>query len=111
MQVIYPPKLQKGDKIAIVAPARSFSILSEETVERAIKRLNDLGLEVVLGKHIAECDEFLTSSVASRVEDIHTAFSNPRIKGIFSVVGGYSSNQLLDYLDYELIKANPKIVC
>jgi muramoyltetrapeptide carboxypeptidase LdcA involved in peptidoglycan recycling len=48
MKVTYPQKLKKGDKVMIVAPARSFSILSDETVQRAIQRLNDLGLEVVL---------------------------------------------------------------
>jgi muramoyltetrapeptide carboxypeptidase LdcA involved in peptidoglycan recycling len=53
----------------------------------------------------------MTSSVASRVADLHTAFSDPSIAGIFSVVGGYSTNQLLDYVDYDLIRANPKMVC
>jgi muramoyltetrapeptide carboxypeptidase LdcA involved in peptidoglycan recycling len=47
MKVIYPQKLQQGDKVMVVAPARSFHILSDETVQRAITRLNDLGLEVV----------------------------------------------------------------
>jgi muramoyltetrapeptide carboxypeptidase LdcA involved in peptidoglycan recycling len=48
MNIIYPQKLKKGDKVMVVAPARSFRILSDETVQRATTRLNELGLEVVL---------------------------------------------------------------
>ncbi|MDQ1344247.1 MAG: muramoyltetrapeptide carboxypeptidase [Patescibacteria group bacterium] len=56
-------------------------------------------------------DEFVSSSVASRVSDLHAAFSDPHVKAVFSVVGGYNSNQLLRYLDYDLIRTNPKILC
>jgi muramoyltetrapeptide carboxypeptidase LdcA involved in peptidoglycan recycling len=95
----------------VVAPSRSFKILSEDTVKIAIERLNELGLEVVFGKHISECDEFLSSSIESRLEDLHDAFRDDSIAGIFSVIGGSSTNQIVDYIDYDLIKANPKIIC
>ena len=111
MEYIYPKKLKKWDKIMVVAPARSFKLLSEDTVKRAIERLNELGLEVVFGKHISECDEFLSSSIESRLEDLHDAFRDDSIAAIFSVIGGSSTNQIVDYIDYDLIKANPKIMC
>lgn len=111
MEFIYPQKLKKWDKIMVVAPSRSYKILSEDTVKRAIKRLNELGLEVVFGKHISECDELMTSSIESRVEDLHDAFRDQSIAGIFSVIGWFSTNQIVDYIDYDLIKANPKIIC
>ena len=44
-----------------------------------------------------------------RIEDLHEAFSRKDIKGIFCVKGGYSASQLLDKIDYELIKNNPKV--
>jgi muramoyltetrapeptide carboxypeptidase LdcA involved in peptidoglycan recycling len=53
----------------------------------------------------------MSSSIASRVEDIHAAFSDSNVRGILTVIGGFNSNQLLDSLDYELIKNNPKILC
>ena len=111
MDYIYPKKLKKWDTVMVIAPARSFKILSEETTNRAVERLEALGLHVVFWKHITECDEFLTSSVPSRIEDLHEAFRDNSISAIFSVVGWYSTNQMLDYIDYDLIKANPKIVC
>jgi muramoyltetrapeptide carboxypeptidase LdcA involved in peptidoglycan recycling len=52
-----------------------------------------------------------SSSIKSRIEDIHDAFSNPNVKAIFSVIGGVNSNQLLRYLDFGIIKNNPKILC
>ena len=110
-EIVYPKKLKKWDKIMVVAPARSSKILSQETVDRAIERLEALGLHVVLWKNIAECDQFLTSSVESRIEDLHNAFRDPSISWIFSVVGWFSTNQILDYIDYDLIRQNPKIVC
>lgn len=111
MEYIYPKKLKKGDKVMIVAPSRSLKILSNETVNKAIERLESLWLQVVFWKNVAECDDFFTSSVESRLEDLHDAFRNEEVAWIFSVIGWSTTNQLLDYIDYELIKNNPKIIC
>ena len=45
------------------------------------------------------------------MEDIHDAFADRNVKAVFTIIGGANSNQLLPYLDYNLIKANPKIFC
>ena len=108
---IFPAKLQRGDKIAVIAPSKSFSILSESIVDIANQKFNELGLEVVFGKHLNECDEFNSSSAQSRIDDLHWAFADPSIKGIFTALGGFNSNQLLQYVDWNLIKNNPKIFC
>lgn len=108
--MVIPEKLKTGDTVAVVAPARSLSIISPECRERANQRLASLGLKVILGKHVEESDDFASSSIASRVEDLHEAFANKEIKAILTVVGGFNSNQLLKYLDWDLIKNNPKIL-
>jgi muramoyltetrapeptide carboxypeptidase len=46
-----------------------------------------------------------------RVSDIHDAFSDKSINLIITAIGGFNSNQILRYLDYDLIKSNPKIIC
>ncbi|MCJ7436116.1 MAG: LD-carboxypeptidase [Anaerolineales bacterium] len=56
-------------------------------------------------------DAFDSSPITSRVADIHAAFADPKVKGILTAIGGYNSNQLLRYLDYDLIRANPQILC
>ncbi len=109
--MIVPKKLSKGDKIAVVAPAGSISTLNNETCNYATESLLRLGLEVEISKHAGEKDEFGSSSVASRVEDLKWAFESKDIRGILTVIGGFNSNELLDYVDFDLIRKNPKPLC
>lgn len=109
--MIIPEKLKIGDEVRIIAPSRSLAILSPVVIKQATDALDKLGLKVTFGKHVYEQDIQNSSSIASRIADLHEAFSDPNVKGILSVIGGYNSNELLPYIDYELIKANPKIFC
>ena len=109
--MIIPRKLRKGDEVRVIAPARSLSIIEKNQRNIAIKNLEKLGLKVTFSKHGEEKDEFLSSSIQSRVEDLRAAFEDKSVKGMLTVIGGFNSNQLLRYLDYTLIKKNPKILC
>lgn len=108
-----PPKLQRGDGVRVIAPARSLAMpwISEELKQIAIQRFKDLGLKLSFSPHLQEIDEFNSSSIQHRVSDIHEAFADTSIKLVITVIGGFNSNQLLRYLDYGLIKKNPKILC
>ncbi|PRD47775.1 S66 family peptidase [Sphingobacterium haloxyli] len=107
-----PKKLHQGDHIRVIAPADSLlPKLTTEIIERGVKRLNKLGLTVSFGKHIREVDEFKSTTVENRLEDLHEAFLDHTINGILALSGGTSSNQLLSHIDYNLIKSNPKIIC
>jgi len=106
---IIPNKLKIGDTIRIVAPSSSFGLISQGVRDVANQRFKELGLNLSFSKHVEEKDEFISSSIKSRVEDLHKAFANKNIKGIFTVIGGFNCNQLLPYLDWNLIKKNPKI--
>ncbi len=106
-----PAKLKPGDKICVIAPARSMSIISDEVKNIALNNLKGLGLDVVFGKNIYEIDEYVSSSISSRIADLFNAFRDESIKGILTVIGGFNSNQLINKLDYRLIKKNPKIIC
>jgi muramoyltetrapeptide carboxypeptidase LdcA involved in peptidoglycan recycling len=110
-QKIYPIKLKAGDEVRVVAPSRSLAIISEESRKIASNRFSDLGLKLSFGKHLEEKDEFVSSSIESRIEDLHDAFRDKNVKAIITVIGGFNSNQLLKYLDWNLIKNNPKIFC
>lgn len=111
MNKIYPDKLKIGDEIRIVAPSRSMAILSDELKDIANKRFKELGFKLTFGKNVIEKDDFASSSIESRIEDLHDAFQDKNVKVILTVIGGFNSNQLLKYLDWELIKNNPKILC
>lgn len=111
MQVIFPPKLRLGDEVRIIAPSRSLAILSENLKLVANTRFDNLGLKLSFGDHVNEIDEFNSTSIESRVHDFHAAFSDSNVKAVMTVIGGFNSNQILRYLDWDLIKNNPKIFC
>ncbi len=113
MEKIIPAKLVRGDEIRVVAPARGIKIIGQETRDIAAKRFAAMGLKVTFGKNTTDknWDRMGSSSIEKRVEDIHDAFADRNVKAVFTIIGGANSNQLLPYLDYNLIKANPKIFC
>ena len=109
---IYPQKLQAGDEVRVIAPAKSFKpSFNEERKLLAIKRLEAMGLKVSFGKYVSEVNEFESTTIEHRIEDLHDAFADKNVKAILTVLGGSTSNQLLKYVDYNLIKNNPKILC
>lgn len=113
MQKIVPAKLAAGDEIRVVAPARGIKIIGQDSREIAAQRFAALGLKVSFGKNTTDENWDMTGSspIEDRIADIHEAFADKNVKAIFTIIGGANSNQLLPYLDYELIKANPKIFC
>ena len=109
--MLYPSKLKQGSHIRVIAPSRSFKIISEETREIAKKRFENMGITVSYSKHCDEIDDFVSSSIESRLEDLHEAFADKSVDGILTAIGGFNTNQLIDKIDYNLIKNNPKILC
>jgi len=104
-------RLKPGDHIRVIAPSRSMQIIKEKQINIAAERLNNLGFNVSFGKNTNVHDEFFSSSIEERIKDLHDAFRDSTVAGILTVIGGYNANQLLKYIDYELIKANPKVFC
>lgn len=107
-----PEKLKAGDEVRVIAPSRSMVILGEDCKKIATQKLEALGLKVTFGKYVMEADsDYLCTSVEHRVEDLNEAFRDKNVKAILTVIGGFNSNQILDFIDYEAIKQNPKIFC
>ena len=105
-------KLKVGDEVRVIAPSRSMSMLGEDCKEIATKRLEELGLKVTFGKHVMEADpDYVATDPKSRAEDLNEAFADKNVKAILTVIGGFNSNQILRYIDFENIKNNPKIFC
>ena len=108
---VIPPKLRRGDEIRVIAPSRSLSIIPEEQHATSAQRMAELGLRVSFGKHVRERDEFNSSSVASRVADLHEAFEDPSVRGVLTIIGGFNANQLLRHIDWRLVARHPKVFC
>lgn len=109
---IVAEKLKKGDEIRIIAPSRSMKILGKDCIELATKRLEQEGFNVTFAKNVMESDDdYDCAKIENRVKDLEDAFKDKNVKAILTVIGGYNSNQLLSYINYEVIKENPKILC
>lgn len=106
-----PDKLDFGDEIRVIAPSRSLSIIYKDVYENALNTLVSKGFKVSFSKNSRELDETNSSSIESRVSDLHDAFTDKNVKAILTCIGGFNVNQILDYIDYSLIKNNPKILC
>ncbi len=106
-----PTKLKKGDEIRIIAPANSLALISKDVRKIAVNRLQNEGFKVTFSRKCKESNVFYSSAIKSRVADLHEAFMDKKVKAILTVIGGFNSNQLLEYIDYNSIKRNPKILC
>jgi len=107
-----PERLQKGDKIAVVS--LSWGGLGDGNLIHkyyiAKERLeNDFGLEVLAMPNALKGSEFIYEHPEARAKDLMDAFKDKTIKGIFCAIGGDDTIRLLPYIDYEVIKNNPKI--
>lgn len=113
MKTIYPQKIKIGDETRVIVTSETLFApwITEELKEIAISKFRELGLKLSFGEHVSEINEFNSSSIESRISDLHNAFFDKNIKLIIAVTGGGNANQLLKYIDYSLIKNNPKIFC
>ncbi|WP_079529227.1 S66 family peptidase [Halobacillus hunanensis] len=102
-----PPKLTEGDEIRIISPAESMAMIADDQRDLAIQRFKQMGLTISFSQHAYNENP----TIEQRVSDIHEAFRDQEVKAILTTIGGYNSNQLLQYLDYNLISENPKILC
>jgi len=109
--ITIPQKLSAGDEVRVISPATSLAVISAEVRKIALANLEQMNLKITFSKNAEECDLFSSASIASRIEDLHAAFLDPQVKGILTTLGGYNSNQLLRFLDYDLIASHPKILC
>ncbi|QQK77093.1 LD-carboxypeptidase [Salicibibacter cibarius] len=110
--LIKPEKLRSGDKIATVSP--SSGAAGDSNIRwrynQGVKRLEDVfGLQVVPMPNSLKGSDYVYENPQSRAEDLMAAFKDQMIKGIISNIGGDDSIRLLPYIDFEVIRENPKI--
>ena len=101
------PALRKGDTIGIVAPASS---MNQASATRAMANLTRQGYKVRLSNGYLQARGYLAGSDKARAAEFNAFFADPAIKAILCLRGGYGSPRILDRLDYEMIRKNPKIL-
>lgn len=102
-----PPRLRLGDTVGIVAPA---SAVSEREIQTAAFQIEGMGLVPRLGANIRSTDGYLAGSDAERAGDIDAMFGDEEVRAIFALRGGWGGARLLPLLDWDRIRANPKLL-
>ena len=105
--IIKGDRLQPNQTVGIIAPA---SPVNQSEISEGLKLLESFPLKIKHGEHIFDHLNYLAGSDNDRVSDIHQMFSDPEIKAIFCARGGYGSARLLNDIDFDLIRKNPKII-
>ena len=108
MNINKPNKLKNGDTIAIIAPAGN---VEKDKILNSVRYFENLGYKIKLGKNIFNQDRYLAGTDEERLNDLHEAFADNEVKAIFCARGGYGSIRLINRIDYEFIRNNPKIFC
>lgn len=101
-----PRRLELGARIGVVSPSYW---IEPERLQRAQQVIEDQGYELVLGKSTGLKQNKFAGSPTERAADIMVMFCDPSIDAIVCARGGYGGNRVLPLLDYDLIRANPKI--
>ncbi|MCA1011606.1 S66 peptidase family protein [Halobacillus halophilus] len=104
--MIKPRALQKGDRVAVIAPAGS---PDRDHYTQGKRVLEGMGLKVVHGRHVFDEEKDSAAIVEKRVADLHEAFRDPAIRGVFCANGGFGTAKMAPMIDYERIRRHPKI--
>jgi muramoyltetrapeptide carboxypeptidase len=102
-----PPKLSPGDQVGLIAPA---SPPDPSDIQLAIENVRGLGLTPVLGDYVHEQDGFLAGNDRHRAADFNRMARDPKIRAIVAIRGGYGTMRILESLDYEALRRDPKVV-
>lgn len=108
--MMLPPRIKNGDRIGIVSTSYPYATLLRNRTERAIKNLEKIGFNIVIGDSVYKKTGYTSGSAEERAKDINKMFQDKKVAAIICVNGGHTTNQILDLLDYNLIKKNPKII-
>ncbi|WP_342536165.1 LD-carboxypeptidase [Sporosarcina sp. FSL K6-3508] len=102
-----PQQLQRGDTVGIVTLG---SPLAANRITEGIRMLQSMGFKVVVGEHVYSANGFLAATPRQMASDLMKMFTNPEVKWILPARGGVGVESILPFLDFTVIKQNPKIV-
>jgi len=109
--MIKPKRLQAGDRVQVIAPSFSLDLIEDSVIYKAEQVLKSLGLQVTYGRYTRDKGWNDAGTIEHRIIDLHEAFADEEIKGIICADGGYCANDLLKFVDWDLIQQHPKVFC
>lgn len=110
MKIIKPPKLQKGDAVGIVSPSSPITKELMKQFDEGVRVLKEeFGLKVKYTDRVFDKHFYNAGTRENRIKDFNEMWSDSEVKMVLMSLGGHTANHLLDGIDYEIIKNNPKI--
>src|SRR5947208_7789932 len=106
-KLIRPRALRPGATVGLITPSTYVS--DPDRLALAERTLRYFDLKPKFGKNVRKRSGYLGGSIDERLEDLHSMFADPDVDAVFAIRGGYGAMQLLDRIDYTLIRNNPKI--
>lgn len=104
-------RLKVGDTIGVIAPSGPIVGEKSEELEEARKIVEKNGFKVKYSNNLFKNTNGYTATAQEKAEDINNMFKDKDVKMIWCAKGGASSNSTFEYIDYEMVKQNPKILC
>tara|TARA_R110000868_G_scaffold304437_26_gene565487 strand:+ start:20748 stop:21761 length:1014 start_codon:yes stop_codon:yes gene_type:complete len=104
--LIKPKRIKKGATLGLVAPASP--IYNPDQFDTMVSNLEKLGYKLKLGKHVKDSNGYLAGKDVDRAQDLIDMFSDEEVEAILCVRGGWGCNRILPFIDFNVIKSNPK---
>lgn len=106
-----PERLKKGDTIGLIAPSSPVEKDDLEIINQSILLLESEGFNIKFAPNALNNELGYGAKAKTKAEDINMLFQDEDVKAIFCISGGFNSNTTFEYLDYDRIKYQPKIIC
>lgn len=104
-------RLKKNDTIGIIAPSSVVDKDDLETINQSVLLMEAAGFKIKFANNVFKNTLGYGATPQEKAEDINNMFQDKEVKAIFCVSGGFNSNTVFEYLDYDVIKQNPKPLC
>lgn len=106
-----PNRLKKGDTIGLISPSSDISKEDLEVINNSIMLMEVAGFNIKFAKNALKNTLGYGGTAKEKAEDINEMFRDDNVNAIFCISGGFNSNVVFDYLNYDYIENHPKIVC
>ena len=110
MKMSVPPKLKRGDTIAVFSPSAPATATAKERYARAKRFLQGKGFAIYEGKLTGRQEHYRSGSIRERAEEFNELVKNPEVQCIMAAIGGMNTNSILPYVDYDAVREHPKII-
>jgi len=105
--LIRPRALKAGHTVGLITPATY--VPDPDRLASAERMIKYFGLRMKMGKNAGKRMGDYRISIDERLDDLHAMFQDKEVDAVFAIRGGYGSMQILDRIDYDLIRRNPKV--